>query len=349
MSSNKIVGKGLTFDDVLLVPGYSEIASRGEIAIHTQLHQNLCLTVPVISANMDTVTGEEMCRVMYKHGGLGVLHRFAPEAELVSIVEALQEDGVTFGVSVGVNLDDEKLFNLYLSRGVHIFCVDVAHAHHLKVRHRLRHIRNAKRDAIIIAGNVATLEGANFLVENGADIIKVGIGPGSLCSTRIMTGCGVPQLTAIMNCTAIKQNHPNVAILADGGIRYPGDITKAIAAGADAVMVGSMLAGTEQTPGLIIKKGAPSKPLLFKRYRGSASMEAKSDSGRDTRFVEGVSTDVPYRGDANLVISDIVDGLKSGCSYVGAANLTELQSKGKFMEVTHASYVEGTPHGYPGY
>ncbi len=342
---NKIIGKGLTFDDVLLVPGYSEISSRNDITVKAQLHPNLCLTVPVISANMDTVTGEEMCRIMHKHGGLGILHRFAPEAELISIVETLQEDKVRFGVSVGVNLDDEKLFNLYLSRGINIFCVDVAHAHHQKVRYRLRHIRNAKKDAIIIAGNVATLDGANFLAENGADIIKVGIGPGSLCSTRIMTGCGVPQLTAIIDCDVIKQNHPHVKILADGGIRYPGDITKAIAAGADAVMIGGMLAGTEQTPGLIIKKGTPSRPLLYKRYRGSASMEAKSSSGRDIKFIEGVSTDIPYRGDASLVIDEIIDGLKSGCSYVGASSLLELQAKGRFVEVTHASYVEGTPHG----
>jgi IMP dehydrogenase len=341
----KIIGRGLTFDDVLLVPGYSEINSRGEISIETKLHSTLRLTVPVISANMDTITGEDMCRAMYKHGCLGILHRFASEAELIEIVEHLQKDGIVFGVSVGVNLDDEKLFNLYLSRGINIYCVDVAHAHHMKVRHRIRHIRNAKKDTVIIAGNVATLDGAQFLADNGANVIKVGIGGGAICSTRIMTGCGVPQLTAIMDCAKIKQKYPDVKIIADGGIRYPGDITKAIAAGADAVMIGNMLAGTQQTPGLMIKKGTLSRPLFFKRYRGSASMEAKVESGRNTRFVEGISIDVPYRGDVDLVIDEIVDGLKSGCSYVGAMNLDELREKGMFIEVSNSGYIEGTPHG----
>ena len=345
----KVIGRGLTFDDVLLVPGYSEINSRREIAIDTQLHPTLRLTVPVVSANMDTITGEDMCRAMYKHGCLGLLHRFASEAELIEIVEHLQAEGIVFGVSVGVNLDDEKLFNLYLSREINIYCVDVAHAHHIKVRHRIRYIRNAKKDAVIIAGNVATLDAAKFLADNGANVIKVGIGGGALCSTRVMTGCGVPQLTAIMNCAKVKQKYPDVKIIADGGIRYPGDITKALAAGADAVMIGNMLAGTQQTPGLIIKKGTLSKPLFFKRYRGSASMEVKADSGRSPRFVEGVSIDVPYRGDAGVVIDEIVDGLKSGCSYVGAMNLNELRDKGMFIEVSSSGYIEGTPHGASDY
>jgi len=337
-------GKALTYDDVVLVPQYSEIPTRNDIDMSTTL-AGMRLQLPVISANMDTVTTDTMCEVMFNSGGIGILHRFAPDDVIISWIEKLVEKKIVFGASVGADRNDDHLLKLMLGKGVQIVCIDVAHGHHLKVKQRIRYIKSFNSDSIIMAGNVCTREGAMFLADAGADIVKVGIGSGSLCTTRLATGCGVPQLTAIVEACRARERYQDLAIVADGGIRNPGDVVKALAAGADAVMIGNLLAGTKAAPGEVVTLGSFQRPNIFKHYRGSASMACKMQNGQDPKFIEGTTSLVAYRGKVESVLHPIADGLRSGMSYVGAVNIAELKQKAVFAEVTSHGYVEGTPHG----
>jgi len=344
MKLHNASGKLLAYDDVVILPGYSEIASRMDIDISTSL-AGVSLEIPIVGANMDSVTGEKMCEVLDQRGGIGILHRFAPDDVLVSWIDSLTKKGVRFGASVGVKRDDDHLVKVILGKGVTMICIDVAHGHHLKVKQRIRYIKSFNSDAIVIAGNVCTNDGAEFLAEAGADIIKVGIGSGSLCTTRLVTGCGSPQLSAVMEAAKVKKRYPNVSIIADGGIRNPGDVVKALAAGADAVMIGNLLAGTDESPGDKIVFGPFTKPKIYKQYRGSASMSCKADSGSPLDFVEGTSTLIPYRGTVETVTKPIEHGLRSGMSYVGAADIKSLKAKAVMAEITQNGIYEGTPHG----
>jgi len=322
--------RNLTFDDVLLVPAYNHIESRQDVSTQVQLGP-YAFEVPIISANMDTITNWLMAREMASLGGLGILHRFNSIDD--NRIQFLQCVGFMAGVSIGVQSADLKRFDMLYNEGARLVCIDVAHGHSKLVGKMIKQIRDYT-GIFIIAGNISTYAGADYLVSMGAHAVKVGQGAGSVCTTRIKTGFGVPQLTAIMDCAKI-----DVPIIADGGMRTPGDVVKALAAGATMVMLGSMLAGATETPG--------KESSGFKKYRGSASRELQEDCYGvmpDWKTAEGISTVVPHKGPVSVIINDIVGGLRSGLTYAGAKNITELHRKAQFIEVTRATTIEGTAH-----
>jgi IMP dehydrogenase len=326
----------ITFDDVLLVPAYNHHESRRIVEIGmTDKTGKLHLEVPLMTANMDTITESGMADFMGKRGGIGVLHRFCSVEENVAMFRACHHP--TF-VSVGTSEKEMERVEALRDAGADYFCVDVAHGHAKYVGKMVKRIRQSLPNACIMAGNVATYAGADYLASVKADIVKVGIGPGSVCTTRIKTGFGVPQLSAILECARADRS-----IVADGGIRTPGDIVKALAFGADFVMVGGMFAGTRPTPGEPVLDG----DRRVKTYRGMASKEVADDHlGGLTgwKTAEGVSTQVPYREDEEEILADIVGGLRSGLTYAGANTIRELQRKLNYVLVSQASRVESLPH-----
>lgn len=331
----------LTFDDVLLVPQLSDIRSRHDVSLKSG---KLGLELPIISANMDTVTEENMAIEMARCGGMGIIHRFLDVQRLDQIIVRTKSCTKKFAISIGINEDSDELIEVAVKRKVDKFCIDVAHGHHGGVADRIALLKSRiPYDITIIAGNVGTPEGVVFLAEAGADIIKVGIGPGSHCTTRVVTGHGFPQLSAIIQCSDAAKDM-RVEIIADGGIRNSGDIAKAIAAGANYVMIGRLLAGTNEAPGTIALNTNKEK---IKVYRGMASREAQKDRGRskDRIIAEGVRSSVPYSGPLSGTLGLLRGGMASALSYTGAHTVKEFQEKAKFIRVTHNSYIEGTPHG----
>jgi IMP dehydrogenase len=327
----------ITFNDVLLVPGYNHHESRRvvDISIHDRL-QKLNLELPVMSSNMDTITGSRMANFMSSVGGIGVMHRFM---SIEDNIKAFTECSSKVFISVGCNQSELERAEALRDAGADFFCVDVAHAHAKYVGKTLKSLRAILGDRCIMAGNVATYAGADYLASCGADIIKAGIGGGSVCSTRIKTGFGVPMLSCIQDCARTDRS-----IVADGGIKTSGDIVKALAFGADFVMIGGMLAGTEPTPGTVITKKDGHK---VKQYRGMASREAQEDfigQMSDWKTAEGVATDVPFRDDQDEIIADIIGGLRSGLTYAGADSISELQRKLNYILVTPAGRTESLPH-----
>lgn len=336
----------LTYDDVLLVPSFSNIQTRKHIDITSG---GLRLPLPFISSNMDTVTEENMVIAMHEAGGAGIIHRFLSPQRLDQIIKRIKNCGALPIVSVGVNNDSNDLISCALDNRCFAFCVDVAHGHHASVRDRVIELRERIRGVthhtpIIIAGNVATPMGVLYLADAGADIIKVGIGPGSHCTTRIVTGHGVPQLTAVANCVDAAKTYieRRVEIIADGGIRNSGDIAKAFAAGADYVMLGKLLAGSTEAPGDISFDRQRGQNVKF--YRGMASFSAQKSIGKD-RAPEGVASVIPATGPVAATLSNLADGLRSALSYTGADNLGDFKRLARFIRVTNASHIEGTPHG----
>jgi IMP dehydrogenase len=329
--------QAITFDDVLLVPSYNHHESRRVVeTTSTDRLGKLSLNLPVISSNMDTITESTMANFMLSKGAMGALHRF------MSIEENIQEfkkcTGMVF-VSIGCTDAELQRAEALRDAGADYFCVDVAHAHAKYVGKTLKNLRRLLADRCIMAGNVATYAGADYLASCGADIIKAGIGGGSVCSTRIKTGFGVPMLTCIQDCSRSDRS-----IVADGGIKTSGDIVKALAFGADFVMIGGMLAGTTPTPGDIIQKEDGSQ---CKRYRGMASKEAQEEflgQMHEWKTAEGVATEVPYRDNIDAIIADIVGGLRSGLTYAGADTISELQRKLNYVLVTQAGRIESLPH-----
>lgn len=327
----------ITFDDVLLVPAYNHHESRRivDTTVSDRLHK-LTLSLPVMSSNMDTITESKMANFMHSKGGIGVMHRFLSIADNVKEFKACK--GPVF-VSLGCTQAELERAEALRDAGADYFCVDVAHGHAKYVGKTLKHLRQILGERCIMAGNVATYAGADYLASCGADIIKAGIGGGSVCSTRIKTGFGIPMLTCIQDCTRSDRS-----IVADGGLRTPGDIVKALAFGADFVMIGGMLAGTEPTPGEIITKDDGRQ---MKRYRGMASREAQENfmgQMHEWKTAEGVSAEVPYRECADMIIADIIGGLRSGLTYAGANTISELQRKLNFVEITQAGRIESMPH-----
>ncbi|MBU6375182.1 MAG: guanosine monophosphate reductase [Bdellovibrionales bacterium] len=328
----------LTFDDVLLVPAYNHYESRRlvETAV-TDKTKKLQLDVPVISSNMDTVTESEMANFMGSKGCMGALHRFCTIEENVAELKRCKTK--TF-VSVGASEKELSRVEALRDAGAQYFIIDVAHGHARYVGKTLKRMRDMLgENACIMAGNVATYAGADYLVSCGADMIKVGIGGGSVCSTRIKTGFGIPMLTSLLDCKRLDRS-----VVADGGIRTPGDVVKALAFGADFVMIGGMLAGTQPTPGTVHTKADGTK---VKMYRGMASREAQEDfvgGMSEWKTSEGVSTEVPYREDQAEIIADIVGGLRSGLTYGGANTIHELQRKLNYVQVTQAGRIESLPH-----
>lgn len=329
--------KAITFDDILMVPAYNHYESRRLVDTSvTDRTNQLTLALPVMSSNMDTITESAMANFMSSKGGIGVLHRFMTIEE--NIAEFKKCVDKVF-VSIGCNDAELERAKALHDTGAHYFCIDVAHAHAKYVGSTLKKLRQFLKNACIMAGNVATYAGADYLASCGADIIKAGIGGGSVCSTRIKTGFGIPMLTCIQECARCDRS-----IVADGGIRTPGDIVKALAFGADFVMIGGMLAGTAVTPGEVITNVNGKR---VKKYRGMASREAQTDfmgGMSDWKTAEGVSTEVPYRDDQDFILADITGGLRSGLTYAGASSIKELQRKLDYVVITPAGRIESLPH-----
>ena len=331
----------LTYDDVLLVPQYSSIRSRSEVNIGSVLdgpHAMLRFSLPIIASPMDTISESEMGIAMWQEGGLAVIHRYNSVEEQCEIVDQVLFAKANVAAAIGTSGDYlDRATSLY-DAGVRILCVDVAHGHHILMKETLEDLRNVFADTVhIMAGNVATLEGYNDLVDWGADSVRCNIGGGSICSTRIQTGHGVPGLQTIIDCAKSDRGAP---IIADGGIRNAGDIVKALAAGADFVMLGSLLAGTDETPGDVIntRKGK------FKSYRGMASKDAQIEWRGNTASLEGIATTVPCKGPVDDILEELSRGIRSGFSYSGARTLGEFQAKAKFVKQTSAGTYEGRTH-----
>jgi IMP dehydrogenase len=341
-----MIWESLSFDDVNLVPNYTDM-SRNLVSIKSTLGPHE-FEHPFISSNMDTITGSMMAVAMAKSGGLGILHRFCSIEQNVDMFAGISFIGTLptrlnrTAVSIGVRDEEiERAAKLY-EMGARIICVDIAHGHCKQMGKMLKRLRQDFPEATLIAGNVATHAGADYLVNCGAHAIKVGIGPGGVCSTRIKTGCGVPQLTAIM-----EASKANGVIIADGGVKTPGDAVKALAAGAHFVMLGSFFAGCDETPGKVLPGCGSLAGQTFKVFRGMASREAQEDfMGKmdDWKTAEGVSIEVPCAGPVKDKIADLCGGLRSGMTYCGASTIDELHRKANFTKVTHAGYLEGTPH-----
>jgi len=331
----------LTYDDVQILPRYSEVKHRSNCNTLTHVTKNWELKIPIVSSPMDTVTEVIMAQHMSELGGLGIIHRFLPIEE-----QASQIGRVTLGPSsgaIGVTGDFIERAQELVNSGCKILCMDVAHGHHKLVKEAIRRIKNEVNGQVdLLVGNISTRESARDLCEWGADGLRIGIGGGSLCSTRIQTGVGVPMVSSIRDCVSVADSY-NVPCMADGGIRSTGDVCKGLGAGADTVMLGSLLSGTKESPGVITKQGVWPNEVLQKKYRGSASIESKTDRG-ESKNVEGYSTTVPYKGKVIRIISDVIDGLKSSMSYVGANNIEEFHSKCELIKITNAGVVEAKPH-----
>ena len=397
--------KYLTYDDVNIVPKYSELESRDKVKLNTQFTKNTELTIPIVSSPMDTVTEEDMAIEMMEWGGVGVIHRFNTIEEQSKMMKSLHREWDSwFDIGTNIRGDDEErtidkewqewwdgysrsnpptkedwkdlkdrffwadsmirdekawkkkplcaaigVTGDYLERakelvlnGCNVILIDVAHGHHKFVGEAIEEIKSKISNTEVIAGSIATGDGAKFLCEKGADAIRVGVGNGSLCETRIRTGVGIPQVSALLDCVTVADSY-DVPIIADGGIRNVGDVCKGLGCGADTIMVGSLLSGTKESPGSIEKKGQWPNEQLFKKYRGSASLDSKLDRGED-KNVEGNHKVIPYKGKVKRIINDIRDGISSSCSYVGASNLEEFRSLVEFVEVTRAGQVEAQPH-----
>lgn len=329
--------EALTYDDVLLVPQYSDIKSRKEIDIGNDLDSRIHLDLPIISSPMDTVTESDMSMALMNVGGLGIIHRYNTiqgQCKLVKDITTAGYRAAAVGVT-GAYL--KRAVNLF-DAGVNVICVDVAHGHHILMKEAIVAIREEIGDMVhIMAGNVATLQGFNDLSDWGADSVRCNIGGGSICSTRIQTGHGLPGLQTIMDCA---RSDRDTKIIADGGIRSSGDIVKALAAGADFVMLGSLLGGTSESPGeKVVTLGGAKK-----KYRGMASKDAQIDWRGKYNSNEGVSTLIDFKGPVGLILDDLTKGIKSGLSYSGCRTIEELQTKAQFVRQTSAGLGESRTH-----
>ena len=399
--------RALTYDDVNIVPKYTDIEHRKDINIRTKFTKNTELTIPIVSSPMDTVTEEDMAEELLDWGGVGVIHRFNTIEEQSRMMKSLHykwdswfdigtnirgddeertidkewqewwdsvrhwnhpptksdwkdlkdrfwwadsmiRDEKTWKkrplcAAIGVTGDYKERAQELVKNGCNVLLIDVAHGHHVLVKSVIEELRNEfGEDVEIIGGSIATKEAAKELCEWGVDGLRVGIGNGSLCETRIRTGVGIPQFSALLDVCSITDDY-NVPVIADGGIRNVGDICKGLGCGADSVMLGSLLAGTKETPGDVTKVGEWPNERLYKKYRGSASIDFKGDRG-ESGNIEGNSKIIPYKGKVKRIISDIRDGISSSCSYVGARNILDFQSKCEFVQVTQAGVVEAKPH-----
>ncbi len=352
---------GLTFDDVLLIPQYSEILP-GDASVATNFSRHITLNTPIVSAAMDTVTEDPMAIAMAIEGGIGVVHRNqAPsrQAEQVATVKAAavpadadlaNVDGrgrLRVAAACGVGSDSIARAEGLVRAGVDALVVDTAHGHTRNVIEAIKLYRATYGSSIdIVAGNVATPEGTAALIEAGADGVKVGIGPGSICTTRIVAGVGVPQLTAIIMCAA-EAHAAGVPIIGDGGIRYSGDVVKALAAGADSVMLGRLLAVAEESPGESERVGG----RVVKEYRAMGSlgaMQAGSDRypqiDRHKLVPEGVEARVAVVGPLSTILYQLIGGVKAGMTYCGAKSIAGLRAKARFVQLTHSGQIESHPH-----
>ncbi len=337
---------GLTFDDVLIVPARSAIRSRGDVSMRTQLTRNVAIDIPVTAANMDTVCEWEMAVALGRLGGIGMIHRFFTVDQQAAQIRKVKGEGLLVGAAVGTDHDAITRAKASIEAGVDVLVLDIAHGHSDHAIHTVQLLKKEFPGTDVIAGNVATRVGAEDLIRAGADGIKVGVGPGGVCTTRIVAGVGVPQLTAINDCAGL-----DVPIIGDGGIRTSGDIAKALAAGANSVMIGSMFAGTKESPGEIEQ----SPHGLVKRVRGMASFEALERRAQrqgpeldeeylEQRAPEGVEGVVPYKGSVVQLVNKLMAGVRSSMSYVNATTIGEFQTNAEFIRITNAGLTESHPH-----
>jgi IMP dehydrogenase len=336
--------KALSYDDLLLVPNYSEVKSRVSVKLTSDIG-NYTTKIPIIASCMSTVTDHRMLIAMHKAGGFGIMHRFNSPLEQCEEIQKAKSAGVNLlAAAVGITGDYLTRAVWLSAAGARVICIDVAHGHHVLVKEAILKIKSYLPDIFLIAGNVATAEGFWDLSSWGADAVRIGVGGGSICSTRINTGSGIPTAQSIIDCDEISERkNLKTLIIADGGCTCSGDIVKALALGVDYVMLGSLLSGTFECPGPIICKGK----RLYKRYAGMASERAQQNNTKGKVYsVEGVSTLVPYKGMVSNVLEKLTQNIKSGLSYSGANNLQELRVKAKFIQQTTLGAKETGLHIY---
>ncbi len=343
------IKESLTFDDVLMLPRYSTILpSKTDISL--KLTNEILLKVPFLSSAMDTVTESKMALAIGQEGGIGIIHRNLSVKKQSSEVKKVKDKKLLVGAAVGTNQEDINRAKSLIDSGVDLLVIDTAHGHSEKVLKTLSKLKKVVSNIPICVGNIATAEAAKKLYNSGADIIKVGIGPGSICTTRMVAGIGVPQISAVMNVKKAL-NKKKIKIISDGGIKFSGDIAKALAAGADAIMMGSIFAGTDESPGKKFKVGGK----IFKRYRGMGSIGAMSAGSANryfqnkekdkSKFVpEGVEGRVEYKGKVSKIIYQLQGGLRSSMGYIGAKNLNEIYKRAKFIKITKAGFYESMVH-----
>ena len=343
------IKEALTFDDVTMMPKYSEVLPS-EVNTNIKLSNNLMLKIPLISSAMDTITESKMAIALAEAGGIGVIHRNLNIKKQIKEIKKVQKQKLLVGAAVGAGPLEHERAKAILKEKIDLIVVDTAHGHSRKVAETIKLIKKIKTNkTTLCAGNIATADAAKFLIKLGVDIIKVGIGPGSICTTRLVAGIGVPQLSAILE---VKKGSKNkVKIISDGGIKYSGDIAKALSAGADAVMIGSLFAGSKETPGKLIKRNGK----FFKSFRGMGSVGAMNKGSADRYFQkkqkdlskyvpEGVEGFVKFKGDVKTIIYKLVGGLKSSMGYLGARNISNLKDKPNFVKITKAGFYESMVH-----
>lgn len=340
----------LTFDDVLLLPGYSDLR-RKDVDVSTRLTRGLRLSLPVLSSPMDTVTEARLAITLAQAGGLGIIHKNLSPVRQAQEIFKVKQKNLLVGAAVAYGEGSLERANRLVKAGADVLVIDTAHGQSKAVIEMTRILKRDKRfrSVGLVSGNVGTADGVRALIRAGADAVKVGIGPGSICTTRVVAGIGVPQLSAVMEAVRVARGS-GVPIIADGGINHSGDIVKALAAGAAAVMIGRLFAGSQEAPGKLARKGK----RVFKAYRGMGSFEAMQLGSKDrygqagltvlNLVPEGVSAFVPYTGPLSVTLTQLMGGLKSGMVYVGAKNLIELKRKAKFIRITEASLRENHPH-----
>ena len=345
----ELIKEALTFDDVLLVPRYSSVLPS-ETNLNINLGNNLDLKTPFLSSAMDTVTESNMAIALAKKGGLGIIHRNLSVNEQTSEIKKVKRKKLIVGAAVGTSSEDLTRAKSILDAGVDIIVIDTAHGHSEKVMKILSKIKKIVLKVPICVGNIASGEAAIKLYNEGADILKVGIGPGSICTTRMIAGIGVPQITAIMEVKESMKNK-KIKIISDGGIKFSGDIIKGLAAGADAIMMGSIFAGTDESPGKKFKY----KNKLYKSYRGMGSIGAMSAGSSNryfqknhknkSKFVpEGVEARVQFKGSVDKILYQLQGGLRSSMGYIGAKVINEIQKKARFVKITKAGFYESMVH-----
>jgi len=377
MEDKNIFPQGLTYDDILLIPGYTDF-SRSDINLKSKVSKNIEIEIPFVSAPMDTVTESELAITLAQNGGIGIIHRNlsvenqASEVEKVKTHSAGSGQKLLVGAAIGVSDGYKLRLEALIKAGTDLVVLDSAHGWTNKFIETLSFIKNTYPKIDVIVGNIATYDAAEDLCKAGADGLRVGMGPGAICTTRIVSGMGVPQVTAIMETVRAAKKH-DVPVIADGGIKYSGDMIKALALGASTVMMGSYFAQTEESPGEVFdlkREEVPSrfqsifdnnleKTFKFKSYRGMGSEGAMSDGakiksedefhgksyGDKVLVAEGVEGMVPVRGSVGELLDQSIGGIKSGMFYIGAKDINELQKKAKFIQITQASLTESHPHG----
>ena len=339
----------LTFDDVSLIPQHSSIVPN-ETITSVELFKNLKLKIPLISSAMDTVTESKMAIAIAKLGGIGVIHRNLSIEKQLQEVKKVKRQNLKVGAAIGVNNNDLDRAKKLSKANIDLLVIDTAHGHTNKVLKTIKKIKKIIKKVPLCAGNIATGKAAKFLADSGVDIVKVGIGPGSICTTRLVAGVGVPQLSAVIEVKNALKNR-KTKIISDGGIKFSGDLAKAIGAGADAIMIGSLFSGTLESPGRVFKH----KGKLYKSFRGMGSAGAMAVGSADryyqkkfkdlSKFVpEGVEGIVKFKGPVNKIIYNLVGGLRSSMGYLGAKTIRDLQKKGEFVKITKAGFYESMVH-----